>query len=108
MRVDLAVEFAREKAAALAVTRNGTMPVLMEEDIATLPAPVQRHLRNSGCLGKPRPAVVHVAFDAVMMRKPGEAGMQGVAEQIDRFDVPKRLFFMRSRMFGLPVKVLHH
>jgi hypothetical protein len=108
MRVDLAADFAREKAAALAVTRNGTVPVLVEEDIATLPAPVQRYLRNSGCLGKPRPAVVHVVFDAAMMRKPGAAGMRGVAEQIDRFDVPKRLFFMRSRMFGLPVTVLHH
>jgi hypothetical protein len=43
-----------------------------------------------------------------MVRKPGAADMRGVAEQIDRFDVPKRLFFMRSRMFGLPVKVLHN
>lgn len=27
--------------------------------------------------------------------------------QIDRFDLPRRLFFMRTRMAGLPVAVLH-
>ena len=108
MRSDLEAEFEREKATALAVTPGVTTPITTEQDIATLPAPVQRYLRASGCLGKPRPAVVHVVFDAVMVRKPGGTGMPGVAEQIDRFDVPKRLFFMRSRMFGLPVKVLHN
>ena len=108
MRRDLEAEFKHEKAAALTVTPNSTTPIMTEQDIATLPAPVQRYLRANGCLGKPRPAAVHVVFDAVMMRKPGGAGMPGVAEQIDRFDVPRRLFFMRSRMFGLPVKVLHN
>ena len=33
--------------------------------------------------------------------------MSGVAVQYDRFDPPKRLFFMQTRMFGLPVNVLH-
>jgi len=107
MRRDLEAEFKHEKTAALTVTPNRTTPIVTEQDIATLPGPVQRYLRANGCLGKPRPAAVHVVFDAIMMRKPGGAGMPGVAEQIDRFDVPKRLFFMRSRMFGLPVKVLH-
>jgi hypothetical protein len=39
--------------------------------------------------------------------KPGEAGMRGTARQYDRFDPPMRLFFMASRMKGLPVQVLH-
>ncbi len=104
---DLAVEFRDYKKATLSIGANGATSIVTEQDIATLPAPVQRYLRASGCLGRRRPVVVHVVFDAVMMRKPGGAGMSGVAEQIDRFDVPKRLFYMRSRMFGLPVKVLH-
>lgn len=104
---DLEAEFQREKTKTLAVN-SGSLPMLTEADIALLPAPVQRYLRTSGCLGKPRPIAVHVVFDAIMMRKPGDAGMTGIAEQIDRFDTPKRLFFMRSRMFGLPVKVLHN
>jgi hypothetical protein len=105
---DLEGEFRDEKKATLSVGVDGTKSIATEQDIVTLPAPVRRYLRAGGCLGRPRPAVVHVVFDAVMMRKPGGAGMPGVAEQIDRFDVPKRLFYMRSRMFGLPVKVLHN
>jgi hypothetical protein len=34
--------------------------------------------------------------------------MPGPAEQFDCFDPPERLFFMQSRMYGLPVAVLHH
>jgi hypothetical protein len=105
---DLEAEFEAQKKATLSVDANGTTSIVTEQDIATLPSPVPRYLRASGCLGRPRPAVIHVVFDAVMMRKPGGAGMSGVAEQIDRFDVPNRLFYMRSRMLGLPVKVLHN
>jgi hypothetical protein len=105
---DLEAEFGDQKKATLSRGANGTTSTVTEPDIAMLPVPVQRYLRASGCLGRPRPGVVRVVFDAVMMRKPGGAGMAGVAEQIDRFDVPKRLFYMRSRMFGLPVKVLHN
>jgi hypothetical protein len=42
-----------------------------------------------------------------MFSKPGEPGMTGPARQYDRFDPPKRLFFMSSKMKGLPVQVLH-
>jgi len=105
---NLEAEFEAQKKGTLSVGATETTSVVTERNIATLPLPVQRYLRASGCLDRPRPAVVHLVFDAVMIRKPGGAGMPGVAEQIDRFDAPKRLFYMRSRMLGLPVKVLHH
>ena len=72
-----------------------------------LPLPVQRYLRVCGWVGKQLPRSVQVAFDATMFSQPGAAGMHGPAVQLDRFDLPRRLFFMRTRMAGLPVAVLH-
>jgi hypothetical protein len=86
---------------------NRTQPILREEDIAPLPAPVQRYLRMNGSIGKPRVASVHLTFDAEMFQKKGQAGMRGQAEQYDRISPPKRLFFMQTKMYGLPVAVLH-
>ena len=82
-------------------------PLLTEALIAPLPAPVQRYLRVCGWLGRPLPSSVQVDFDATMFSAPGAAGMRGPAVQIDRFDLPRRLFFMRTRRAGLPVAVLH-
>jgi hypothetical protein len=81
--------------------------VLTEQDIEHLPAPVQRYLRVTGSIGLPRIRNLKILFDAEMFRKAGQAAMRGPAEQFDCFDPPRRLFFMRTRMFGLPVAVLH-
>ena len=102
---NLAAEF--ERARALARAACAPQPVLTEADVAKLPPPVQRHVRRCGALGRPRPVLLQWLFDAEMVRKPGQAGLPGVAEQFDRFDIPQRVFFMRSKMFGLPVAVLH-
>jgi len=68
---------------------------------------VQRYIRLSGAVGLPRPASLTVTYAAQMFSKPGAAPMTGTAVQYDRFDPPKRLFYMPSHMMGLPVKVLH-
>lgn len=80
---------------------------LREEDLSHLPPPVQRYVRASGSVGKPRPQNVRVEFDAVMRRKPGNAGMPATSVQLNFFGRPARLFFMRARMIGLPVRALH-
>jgi hypothetical protein len=86
----------------------GTSPaILMEADIAGLPAPVQKYIRRSGAIGLPRVKSVHVVFDTTLYSAPGSAGMSGPAHQIDIVDPPRRLFFMETRMSGLPVAVLH-
>jgi hypothetical protein len=105
-RRDLGAEFTLRRAEMLA-TASATPPLLTEALIAPLPAPVQRYLRVCGWLGRPLPRSVQVDFDATMFSKPGADGMRGPAVQIDRFDLPRRLFFMRTRMVGLPVEVLH-
>ena len=82
-------------------------PTITEESITTLPAPVQRYLRITGNVGKPRVETALVQFDTELFNAPGQAGMRGPSDQYDRFDKPKRLFFMTTRMYGLPVAVLH-
>lgn len=104
---DLTGEFRRMLAAEVASDAARPHPLVTEASIAHLPEPVQRYVRTSGALGKPRPASLTVTYDAQMFAKPGAAAMTGVAVQYDRFDPPKRLFYMPSRMMGLPVKVLH-
>lgn len=104
---DLAAEFRRKLAVETASDAARPHPLLTEDAIAGLPAPMQRYIRLTGALGKPRPASLTVTYDAQMFQKPGATAMTGSAVQYDRFDPPKRLFYLPTHMFGLPVKVLH-
>ncbi len=101
---DLEAEFERRLADLM--PRPEGQP-LTEADIAHLPAPVQRYIRRSGALGKPPVTMVHTIFDTTLYSGPGRAGMSGPAHQVDVLDPPRRLFFMTTRMNGLPVSVLH-
>jgi hypothetical protein len=103
----LAANYRHQLKSETASDASRTRPLVTEESIVHLSAPVQRYMRMSGSIGKPRVASVHLTFDTEMFQKPGQAGMPGPAEQYDRFDPPKRLFFMQTRMYGLPVAVLH-
>lgn len=106
-RPDLRTAYAQRRIAALAAAPAQSPLLLTESHLAALPAPVQRYLRVSGSIGKPRVRNLHAAHNAEMFSKPGQPGMLGPAEQFNRFDTPRRLFYMRTRMFGLPVQVLH-
>jgi hypothetical protein len=86
---------------------GGAIPLLEEADLAHLPPPVQRFVRASGAVGRPRVQSFRAEFDAEMYRKPGAAPMVSTSVQYNRVARPTRLFFMKSRMFGLPVQVFH-
>jgi hypothetical protein len=107
LRPDLTADFQAQLKAEMASDTNRPRPIVTVASIASLPTPVQRYIRLTGALGKPRAASLRLTFDAEMFQKPGHAGMRGVVQQYDRFDPPKRLFYMRTRMSGLPVTVLH-
>lgn len=77
-----------------------------ETDLAHLPPLVATYLRRTGCVDAP---VIHnfrVTFDATMYRAPGEP-LPSDAVQYEFVDDPSRYFFLRTRMLGLPVRVLH-
>lgn len=95
----LATEFAAQP-----LTAAGS---LAESDLAYLPPAVQGFIRRSGAVGKPRVQNVRVEFDAQMWRAPDQAPMRATTVQYNFFGRPARLFFMKARMFGLPVRALH-
>jgi hypothetical protein len=80
---------------------------LAEDDLAALPPPVARYVRASGAVGRPRPRNMRVEFDALMWPKPGARPLVATSVQYSFFDRPARLFLMKARMFGLPVRALH-
>lgn len=82
-------------------------PLLREEDLDHLPPPVQRFIRRSGAVGRPRVQRFRAGMAAEMFRKPGAGPMPATSEQLNFTASPARLFFMKARMFGLPVQVLH-
>ena len=115
-RFDRAVAeaFAERAAEAVpAVAGRGPAPVtapappLAESDLASMPAPVRRYVVRSGAVGRPRPRNVRVEFDARMWSKPGAKAMRARSVQYNFFDRPTRLFTMKARMYGLPVRALH-
>ena len=96
----VAAEFAAQPLQAAAAP-------LTSVDLAGLPAPVRRYVERSGAVGRPRPQNMRFAFDADMYRGPGQAPMRATSLQYTFFDRPARLFLMKARMFGLPVRALH-
>jgi hypothetical protein len=103
---NLAADYALRRRALLQ-TPAAAADVLSLADLAALPPPVQRYLQRSGAIGKPPVRSFHIVYDAEMFQQPGPRGLPGPAEQFNIVLPARRLFFMSSRMFGLPVAVLH-
>lgn len=80
--------------------------VVRDEDLRHLPSLVSTYLRRTGCVGAPVMHNFRVTFDATMFRAPGEP-LPSEAVQYEFVDDPSRYFFLRTRMLGLPVRVLH-
>jgi hypothetical protein len=100
---------AAEFAAQLPARPRVAAAALGEADLANanLPPPVERYIRRSGAVGRPRPWNVRLEFEALMWRAPGQPPMRATSVQYNFFDRPTRLFLMKARMFGLPVRALH-
>lgn len=97
--------FAREQATSAQPSPH-EQPIT-EQDISSLPAPVQRYLRLTGAVGQPRVRSYHVRFTGRIRKGPDAPWMPFTAEQVSFVDPPTRLFSMNARMFGLPVSALH-
>jgi hypothetical protein len=80
--------------------------VLVESELAHLPARVAEYLRRTGAVGKPHIHNFRVTFDATMYRTPDQP-LESTAVQYEFVDDPARYFYLRTRMLGLPVRVLH-
>ncbi len=89
------------------LARSTTIEPLVENDTALLPEPVQNYLRYVGAIGKPKVQNFHAVFAGQMKRTVKAALMDIAAEQYSFYDQPTRLFYISSRMFGIPFDGLH-
>jgi hypothetical protein len=96
-RADVQRQFQQNKTSAAIIT---------ETDIQHLPPPVQRYLRYSNVIGKPKPTNMHVVFEGEMRSK-GKNWFKFTSEQYNFFEEPTRLFFMKAKMFGITVPGYH-
>lgn len=101
----LRAEYRREVEALSTQPREPKL--LQEADIAHLPDPVQRYIRQSGAIGEPRVHLVRARFRGRIRNDPESAWMPFTGEQHNVFDPPARLFYMDARMSGVPTQVLH-
>lgn len=80
--------------------------LITEADLAGLPPPVQRYLRYTGVIGRPRVESYRITFEG-QMRDKGKPWFTFSSEQYNFTHVPTRLFFMKASMFGLEVPGYH-
>ncbi len=80
--------------------------LLTESDLLPLPEPVQRYLKYTGVLNKPKLKNMRIAFEG-QMREKGKDFFPFTCEQYNFFDEPTRLFFMKAKMKGLIVPGYH-
>jgi len=103
--LSLRAEYRREVRDRLA--QLGSLPLVTEEDLAPLPEAVQRYVRLSGAVGRPKAHHVMAVWRGRIRAGPGDPWMSFAAEQVNFLDEPARFFLMDARKGGLPVDVFH-
>ncbi len=98
-------QYKKDVAENLSFTVNE--PLLKQESISQLPAPVQRYIIHSGAIDKPIPKNFKIKFDGQIRQDEKSAWMPFTTEQYNFIDKPTRLFFMKATMKGLPISGYH-
>jgi hypothetical protein len=76
-------------------------------DLAHLPAPVQRYLRQAGVVGQPRVRNFHARMHGRIRNGRDARWIRLAAEQYNVVDEPARLFYLSGSMFTIPVQGYH-
>lgn len=84
-----------------------TESILGEQEIAHLPACVQKYLVYTGAIGKSKPQNMYLEFDAGMYRKPGDKPMKSHSVQYNFYGEYSRFFLMKASKMGIPFRALH-
>jgi hypothetical protein len=87
-------------------TSTSQIDLLTENDIQSLPLPVQKYLHFCNVINKPKVKNIKVVFDGEMRDK-GKAWFKFRSVQYNFFDEPTRLFFMKGQMYGTIVPGYH-
>lgn len=81
--------------------------ILADADLQRLPEPVQRYVRTSGAIGRPKVRSFRATWRGRIRGGPDDPWMEFTAEQHNFIDEPARFFLMDARRSGLPIDVLH-
>ncbi len=81
--------------------------LLVETDLATLPLPVQKYLRYTGCVNSPKVKNFRVEFKGQIRKNEQSDWMPFTSVQYNFIDQSARLFFMKAVMKHLPVAGFH-
>ncbi|MFO0746558.1 MAG: DUF6544 family protein [Myxococcota bacterium] len=98
-------EYLRSAERTLAAASPG--PRVTDHDLAHLPTPVARYLRQAGVLGEPRVDAFRVRMTGHIRSGPSARWMPFTVEQTSSLSRPTRLFFMRASMLGVPFEAWH-
>ena len=90
-----------------ALDRAAQAAPITEADLARLPDPVQRYLRVSGVVGRPRVRNFRVRMHGRIRSAPDARWLPLTAEQYNIVDPPARLFYLSGSMFMVPVQGYH-
>ena len=90
----------------IAQTHLSNIDLLTEADIAPLPAIVQKYIRYTGAVNKPKVRNMKIVFDGEMRDK-GKDFFKFNSVQYNFFEDPTRLFFMKAKMYGTTVPGYH-
>jgi hypothetical protein len=88
---------------------NNSQPteILTEHDLVHLPPAVQKYVRYTGSVGKPRVKNFRAEFTGGMRSGPGDDYMKVKSVQYNFYRKPSRFFFMTAVKTGLPATGLH-
>ena len=100
------MEFEADVKRHLAKTNFSNNDLLTETDIAILPTPVQKYIRYTGAVNKPKLKNMKIVFDGEMRDK-GKDFFKFISVQYNFFDDPARLFFMKAKMYGITLPGYH-
>lgn len=98
--------FRKDVKSNLVKTSINQIDLITENDIQSLPLPVQKYLRYCNVLNKPKVKNMKVVFDGEMRDK-GKDWFKFTSVQYNFFDEPTRLFFMKGQMYGTIVPGYH-
>jgi hypothetical protein len=98
--------YAREVRTQLAAPAEPA-PAVIDKDLVSMPAVVQRYLRFMGVVGRPRVRDVRIRFVGTMRSEPSSVWMPSVVEQHNFFNPNSRFFIMKASLYGLPFEALH-
>jgi len=90
-----------------ALKRTFGEAILTEADIKHLPPAVQKYLRFTGAVGKPKVSNCRARFTGLFKTRQEVDWIKIKSQQYDFFDDPARVFSIDSSMYGLPFDGLH-